>query len=230
MFGDIAGAGFCIAGEFAGSMPPRPACDVGIVCEVVRAMKYVITFIAGAVFIIILPLVIIGLGGYNVSAATGPGPFEAAIAPWAMERSVSSRAPDISVPLVGNPGAISEGMDHFKESCVLCHGAPGVHPAEFAEGLEPKAPELSGSLKDMSDGEMYWIIKNGIRMSAMPAFGPTHSDTKIQQMIAFIHHLPDLTPQEKATLAAATTEKHEHGEEGHEGKGGTASADAGSHG
>jgi mono/diheme cytochrome c family protein len=57
-----------------------------------------------------------------------------------------------------------------------------------------------------SDGELFWIVQNGIRMSGMPAFGATHKERQIWEIVAFLRHLPSLTPEEEKALAAATKE------------------------
>ena len=92
--------------------------------------------------------------------------------------------------------------------------APGVAGAELSKGLNPPAPSLGEEENDTPDGELFWVIKHGIGMMLMPAFGPTHTDEEIWKLVAFIRHLPDLTAQVNGTLGAATGEEsHHHGRE-----------------
>ncbi|HYX21912.1 MAG TPA: cytochrome c, partial [Thermoanaerobaculia bacterium] len=122
------------------------------------------------------------------------------------ERSVSKRAPKTQNPIArGDAGALREGREHYREMCVVCHGAPGVDASEIGEGLNPPAPDLTlGRIQALSDGELFWIVQNGIRMSGMPAFGATHRDRQIWEIVAFLRHLPSITPEEEKALAAAT--------------------------
>ncbi len=178
-------------------------------------------FILGVVVAVLLgagiPYLVIVSGHIDVTADGGPNLIEKTFAHKAMDRAVEVHAGDAKNPLAGNPEAVREGFEHFKETCVTCHGAPGVKRSEFAQGLEPRPPELSHSLDDMSPAALFWVTKHGIKMTAMPAFGETHNDQQIWQMVTFIQHLPHLTPEEKAELQAATAEHHEHGgEEGDE--------------
>jgi mono/diheme cytochrome c family protein len=82
-----------------------------------------------------------------------------------------------------------------------------VAAADLSKGINPSAPSLDKEESDRSDGELFWVVKHGIRMTAMPAFGPTHTDEEIWKIVAFIRHLPDLTAQEGNSLRAATGEE-----------------------
>jgi mono/diheme cytochrome c family protein len=96
--------------------------------------------------------------------------------------------------------------------CVTCHGAPGIAPDELAQGLNPQAPELAQSTTDLSPGEMFLIIKDGIKMTGMPAWGTSHSDSAIWAMVVFLQRLQTLTPEtygvfQKSQLQEATEAK-----------------------
>ena len=81
--------------------------------------------------------------------------------------------------------------------CSGCHGAPGEKPDELAEGLYPEPPELYKDVEEGEAQESFWIIKNGIKMTSMPAYGPTHSDEKIWAITAFVtQQLPKMTPDQ----------------------------------
>lgn len=169
-------------------------------------------FLAGILISVALPLVVLALGVLNVGADVPPGPIERTLAGWARDRSVGRRAPQMKGPYDGQPAAIVTGFDHYRDNCVMCHGAPGVAGAELSKGLNPPAPSLGKEENDTPDGELFWVIKHGIRMTPMPAFGPTQTDEEIWKIVAFIRHLPDLTEQERTSLLAATGEgAHHHG-------------------
>ena len=142
-------------------------------------------------------------GIYNV-AATRP---DSGLLHWVLEttrdRSIDSRGEDIQVPKdisLDDPKLIAKGFDHYNEMCVVCHGAPGVEPGEAREGLNPKPPLLAKRTEDIPAGELFWVIKHGIRMTGMPAWGPTHSDDKIWAIAAFVEKLPGVTPAQYQAL------------------------------
>ena len=126
---------------------------------------------------------------------------------WALDtgmtRSVEAHAKGISVPDLSGPEMLKTGMDHYAEMCVTCHGAPGVQPDEIAKGLWPRAPELARTVKEWTPAELFWITRNGVKFTAMPAWGPTHSDDKIWAIVAFLEKLPELSPAEYAAMRGA---------------------------
>ncbi len=174
--------------------------------------KWLITFgfLAGILVALFVPIILLAMGAINIGADVKPGLIEQTIGPWARDRSVERRAPKEKNPYAGDSGAIATGLDHYRENCVMCHGAPGVAAAELSKGINPSAPSLDKEDSDKSDGELFWVVKHGIRMTAMPAFGPTHTDEEIWTLVAFIRHLPELTAQERDSLRAATDEEAPH--------------------
>ena len=166
-------------------------------------------FLAGILFGILAlgaaALVFVVSGTFQVAAAVSPGAVETRLARFALDRSVARRAPKETNPLGKNPDILREGGKHYKEMCVVCHGAPGVDASEIGEGLNPPAPDLTlQRVQRRSDGELFWIVQNGIRMSGMPAFGATHKDRQIWEIVAFLRHLPELTPEEEKALSAGS--------------------------
>lgn len=169
-----------------------------------------LSFAAGILVTLFVPILILATGAINIGAHVKPGLIERTLAPWGRDRSVAKRALHEKNPFAGNPAAIATGLDHYRENCVMCHGAPGVAAAELSKGINPSAPSLDKGASDRSDGELFWIVKHGIRMTAMPAFGPTHTDEEIWKLVAFTRHLPDLTAQERDSLRAAPSEEGHH--------------------
>lgn len=169
-----------------------------------------LSFVAGVLAALLVPILILATGAINFGADVKPSLIERTFAPWGRNRSVAKRAPNEKNPFAGNPAAVVTGLDHYRENCVMCHGAPDVAGAELSKGINPRAPSLGKEASDTSDGELFWVIKHGIRMTFMPAFGPTHTDEEIWKIVAFIRHLPDLTAQERDSLEAVTGEKAHH--------------------
>jgi mono/diheme cytochrome c family protein len=153
-------------------------------------------------------------GSFDTSATIPPSKTERRLATFALNRSVARRAPNRKNPLPGAAEDLRGGLAHFRENCVICHGAPGVDPGEIGQGLNPGAPDLTlPRVQARSDGELYWITSNGIRMTGMPAFSPTHGENEIWQMVAFLRHLPEISDEEKKQLKTETEEEEHHHEE-----------------
>ena len=141
-------------------------------------------------------------GLVNFSAAKTPGRLEEWLATFALNRSIARRAPKVANPLASSPAAVSAGLALFRTHCVDCHGAPGVDPTEGGASLNPPAPGLTlGRVQARPDGELEWIVSNGIRMTGMPAFGASRSEEEVWQLVAALRRLPQLSPEERQRLA-----------------------------
>ncbi|MGH9443277.1 MAG: c-type cytochrome [Thermoanaerobaculia bacterium] len=155
-------------------------------------------------------------GRISVAATNHGGLYDIAdhLLARASDRSVERHAPQKTNPFANDPGAAAVGMAHYKENCLDCHGARDIESEEFAKGLNPAPPmlDMRGTQK-MSDGELFWIISNGFRMTGMPAFSPTHSEAEIWKIVAFVHHLPKLTDAEVAKLKEGREDPAEHHKE-----------------
>ena len=160
--------------------------------------------------------VYIWLGWYNVAANVPHWKITHWFLEKVRERSISAHSKGIIVPSLNNPKLMVAGFRNYREMCRLCHGAPGYSPTEIAKGLYPPPPDLTKeeSGKDRNDAQFYWVIKNGIKMTGMAAFGPTHKEQEIWGVVAFLRRLPDLKPGEyEAKVKAAGL--HEEREDGH---------------
>ena len=171
------------------------------------------------VFVTLLVIVAVGgfifaTGRWNV-AATAPPDMIDKVAPWALDKALERRSKDITDPIAKDAGAIARGMTHYRENCLPCHGAPGIEPAEFHEGLNPSPPDIDApALQHDTDAELFWVIKNGIRMTGMPAFGGNHKDEEIRDIVAFVRHAPQITDAERQKLKSGEgLEEHHHGDE-----------------
>ena len=172
-------------------------------------------FIAGAVTMLLVIVAVAGFilatGRFNV-AATAPPDFTDKLAPWVLEKSIERRVGEVGDAVARDPGAVARGMLHYRENCLPCHGAPGVDAAEFQEGMNPSPPGIDADVvQHESDAELFWVIKNGIRMTGMPAFGVNHKDDEIRDIVAFVRHVPQLTDAEREALKAPPEgEEHHH--------------------
>ncbi len=106
--------------------------------------------------------------------------------------SIERQAKDIQVPNLSNDTLARAGVNDFNGMCAGCHGAPGQKPEAMGQGLSPPPPDLAESASEMSPAELFWVTKNGIKMTGMPAWGVTHDDDAIWPVVAFITRLPEL--------------------------------------
>lgn len=125
------------------------------------------------------------------------------------DRSITVRARNIVPPPdLDSPKRIASGAGLYAEMCSSCHLAPGMEKTEISQGLYPQAPELSLRLNH-SPAEEFWMIKHGVKMTAMPAWGRTHSDTLIWDLVAFVRTLPSLSPTEYQAAVKSAPEDHD---------------------
>ena len=150
--------------------------------------------------VVMLLLALVGTVGYAYSgaydvAATEP---DGAATRWLLtvtrDRSIDRRAAGITVPALDDPGLVQEGFEHYHEMCTACHLAPGMDSTEIRAGLNPQPPVLAKAVRGVSPARLFWVIKNGVKMTGMPAWGTSHSDQMIWAIVAFLQKLPDMTP------------------------------------
>ena len=141
-------------------------------------------------------------GGYNV-AATEP---HAPTVRWALDtsyqNSVQTRSDAIEAPADFAPEMVEAGGSRYAEMCAHCHGAPGAEPAGWSRGMRPEPPILWHAASEWDSQEVFWLVKNGVKMSGMPAFGPDHDDAAIWEVTAFVKELPGMQPETYESLTA----------------------------
>jgi mono/diheme cytochrome c family protein len=173
-------------------------------------VKFILGIVVGVLLVVVAAAAIVYTGSFNVAATVPPSRMERRLATLALDKSVARRAPDQKNPLAMNAETLRKGLHEFGENCLVCHGAPGVDPGEIGQGLNPGAPDLTlPRVQARTDGQLFWITANGIRMTGMPAFGPTHDDNEIWQIVAFLRHLPEITDEEQRELEKEAGEEEE---------------------
>jgi len=164
-------------------------------------VKFLIGVVFGVVLVALGAAAVVYTGSFNTSATIPPSPMEKRIATLALDKSVAKRAPARTNPLPATPETLREGLREYRGHCLVCHGAPGVDPGAIGQGLNPGAPDLSlPRVQARTDGQLFWITREGIRMTGMPAFGLTQDEDEIWHMVAFLRHLPELSDEEVAQL------------------------------
>lgn len=149
-------------------------------------------------------LVVIYSGRYDVSAIPPHDPLVA----WALhttyEHSLHRHAQGIVAPPdLMSDANIAAGARRYAATCAACHGAPGEAPGPIARGILPAAPLLLGATRRNNPPLMFWTIRNGVRMTAMPAFGKTFSDRDIWQLAAFLKHARGISAADYVRLSGA---------------------------
>ena len=135
------------------------------------------------------------------------------------ERSIAAHTVRLAVPNLDDPALVSDGAGHYAAMCTDCHLAPGIEDSELRPGLYPRPPLLA-QRPSGDPARDFWIIKHGIKMSAMPAWGATHADDAIWSMVAFLRKLPTLSPAAYRQLTAGDAEAasdHDHSDHDHHG-------------
>lgn len=141
-------------------------------------------------------------GIYDVAADRPHAPFTRWLLQVVMERSVEVRAAELRVPGdLDDPARIRRGAVHYAQMCAGCHLAPGAAGSELRDGMNPRPPKLAATAAQAPPREMFWVIKHGVRMTGMPAWGKTHDDAAIWDLVAFIRQLPVMTPAQYQTLS-----------------------------
>ena len=121
----------------------------------------------------------------------------------AMERSIAVRARRLEVPALEEPARIRRGVGLYREHCAQCHGAPGIAPEPFALGMLPVPENLALVARQRGAADIYWTVRNGLKMTGMPAWQYRLSDDDMWDVVAFVKQLPLLSPAQYQGLKSA---------------------------
>jgi mono/diheme cytochrome c family protein len=168
-------------------------------------MRSVIATVAAVIALVALAgAILVYSGAYYIGADEPHWSATAWLLNQARDRSIRAHASGIAVPAgLDDPAKIMVGVSHYAEHCVVCHGAPGVERGDLAGGLYPRPPNLADAARLYTPAELFWIVKHGIRMTGMPAWGD-HSDDELWATVGLIEKLPGMTDQDYAKLVAAS--------------------------
>src|SRR5580704_16200025 len=139
---------------------------------------------------------------HGLSARATPTAMEAMIARNVRHLAIPANARNEHNPIAASDETLQEARAHFADHCASCHGNDGSGDTMYGKGLYPKPPDLRlmGTQK-LSDGELFWIIENGVRFTGMPAFGGGHgSQDDSWKLVLFIRHLPQLRDEERLRM------------------------------
>jgi mono/diheme cytochrome c family protein len=150
--------------------------------------------IAALLLLTVAAALFVESGTYNIGADDHHTAMTLAIIEKLRDRSIAARARSIDVQLVSDPERIAAGAQHYAALCIGCHLAPGAAKSTVRAGLYPHPPNLAQ--EDAQDPQRaFWIIKHGIKMSAMPAWGKSLDDAAIWEVVSFVRTMPGMTPE-----------------------------------
>ena len=140
----------------------------------------------------------------GLSARAKPSTLEAMVARKARHMAIPSNARLAQNPVLDSPGEQRDARLHFADHCAICHGNDGSGQTIIGNGLYPKPPDLRlQETQNLTDGELFWVIENGVRFTGMPAFssGGEHGDSEDSwKLVHFIRHLPRLSAEERIEM------------------------------
>jgi len=142
------------------------------------------------------------LGFYNIGADDHHTKLTLALIEQLRDRSIDARVASIKPQLAATPEMVRAGAQHYAVLCAGCHLAPGIAKSEVRTGLYPHPPNLAQE-EMLESRRAFWIIKHGIKMSAMPAWEKTLDDDAVWNVVAFVRKLPGMSPEDYQRLAAA---------------------------
>lgn len=166
--------------------------------------------------ILLALLLLAALGGlfvysglYDIGADSPHWPVVYGLLNDIRDDSIAHHSRNVTVPAnLADPKRVEVGAGLYQEMCTGCHLGPGLERTEISQGLYPAAPELARG-DDLSPAEQFWTIKHGVKLTAMPAWGKTHDDELIWDMVAFIRQLPKMTPDQYRKVVASAPADHD---------------------
>jgi mono/diheme cytochrome c family protein len=139
-------------------------------------------------------------GIYNIASTSQHLQFVHSILEEGMHYSVRFHARKIVAPPLDNTQLVKSGAGLYQANCVECHGAPGVAPRGIGMSMQPVPGPLVDATSKWDAAQMYWIVRHGIKMSGMPAWEYRLQDDELWQLVAFLQHMPQLSPADYQEL------------------------------
>jgi mono/diheme cytochrome c family protein len=141
-------------------------------------------------------------GRFNVAATVADAPALRWMFVTVREGSIKFHARDIPAPPVANAEHLANGFKIYRQDCVMCHTPAGRQQTPVSLGINPQAPSFKEN--DMTGAQLFWVAKNGIRFTGMPAWGASRSDQDLWDTVAFLMTLPNMSAADYDTLDRRT--------------------------
>jgi mono/diheme cytochrome c family protein len=168
-----------------------------------RALKLLLILLALVGLATVAGVIWFSAGGITARAA--PSRFETRVARTLRSSAIPGDAKRLANPMTATAENLEEGLAHFADHCAVCHGNDGSGNTTLSRGMYPRPPDLRRPpTQDLSDGELFYIIENGVKMTGMPAFGDGSGESAEGSwgLVLFIRRLPTLTPEEIQRMEA----------------------------
>jgi len=152
-----------------------------------------------AVAIVLIAVTFVRIGSRGISARAQPGTVETVVARTMRRLAMPRTARELTNPVPKSSVVLAEGMAHYADHCAACHANDGSGKTDVGMGLFPKAPDMRlPATQSLSDGELFYIIENGVRLTGMPgwATGTEEGKTASWHLVHFIRELPRLSPEQ----------------------------------
>jgi len=194
-------------------MPPKPVSDEstsGSTASRSARRRLIFAWLVGALLVAVgAASLAIYAGAYDVAADTPHTQPVYWFLQTVRQRSIAASATDVAAPAdLADPKRIASGAAQYDEMCSGCHLAPGMKRTEISQGLYPRAPELRRG-SDLTAAEEFWVVKHGIKMTGMPAWGVTHDDDLLWDIVALMQKLPELSADQYQSLVKSAPKTHE---------------------
>ncbi|MDH2312507.1 cytochrome c [Methylobacterium brachiatum] len=177
-----------------------------------RTVKTVlVTLLSAGVLSVVVAAAVIYAGLFNVAATDPHWPATYWVLDTARVRSIQVHAAGLAPPAGYDEQAkVVMAVGHFSEHCATCHGAPGAKQSELAEGMYPRPPSLTDVASRYTPGELFWILKHGIKMSGMPSM-ESDGDAMLWATVAFLQKLPGMSDSDYNDLWMQAQAAGSHG-------------------
>ncbi len=172
------------------------------------------TLLIGWVAGLVTAGVIGGVGGLSIVEfglfdATASMPHRVLVA-WAAHRafitSVKRRAGSMHTPTI-TPAEVTAGFAQYEHDCVQCHGGPGVPRGDLAAGMTPTPPYVIDAAHRWTPAQLYWILSQGVKMTAMPSWRASRTNVQVWNLVAFLEALPYISPKQYDQMRAAAARR-----------------------
>lgn len=182
-------------------------------------MKLFLYLLFGVVFVIAIAIV---SGAHNISATEKHWGITEKTIGWVRDSLIEVHAKNLTVPQLDDRDVLSNGFKHYHAMCTECHLAPGFKATEISMGLYPqppvfheRTPVTEQTIRSDTIRKYFWVIKNGLKMTGMPAWGLSHDDQSIWSMAAFVVKLHGMSAAEYENLIRTIEVDHSH-DRGHD--------------
>jgi mono/diheme cytochrome c family protein len=168
-----------------------------------RAIRNIVGALVFWIIVVIIAFLVFAFSGaYQIGADVPHWPFTRYVIGMVRSHAIASRTADIKPPPLDDPAMVKVGATHYSHMCVGCHLAPGVGSSELRDALYPEPPNLTRFAP--RPAVAFWVIKHGLKMTAMPAWGKSHDDHTIWAIVAYLQKQPRMSAAEFHRLTAKT--------------------------